>query len=153
LIRDEAVAPILMKLVTKMSQRLRKSGHYAQGVHLSLLFTGGNHWHKGKKIASPLFDTRDIYRHIFRLYQQRSFFDPITHIAVSCFDLAPTTHLQLDLFTSGLLKERLNMAVDELNYRYGDYVVTPGLMLGTFEAVPDRIAFGGMKELEELVLA
>ena len=32
-------------------------------------------------------------------------------------------------------------------------MITPALMLGTGENVPDRVAFGGVKELEEAVMA
>jgi hypothetical protein len=32
----------------------------------------------------------------------------------------------------------------------GDFVITPALMLGMEDIILDRIAFGGVKELEEL---
>ncbi len=59
--------------------------------------------------------------------------------------------IQLELFDDVEKKARLVDALDTINARYGDYVITPALMLGTEENVPDRVAFGGIKELEELV--
>ena len=36
------------------------------------------------------------------------------------------------------------------NNKYGEFVITPALMMGMDDTIIDRIAFGGVKELEEL---
>jgi hypothetical protein len=41
-------------------------------------------------------------------------------------------------------------AMDQINDKYGEFVITPALMMGMDETIIDRIAFGGVKELEEL---
>jgi hypothetical protein len=41
-------------------------------------------------------------------------------------------------------------AMDKINDKYGEFVITPALMMGMDEMIIDRIAFGGVKELEEL---
>jgi hypothetical protein len=41
-------------------------------------------------------------------------------------------------------------AMDRINDTYGEFVITPALMMGMDEVILDRIAFGGVKELEEL---
>jgi hypothetical protein len=41
-------------------------------------------------------------------------------------------------------------AMDRINDEYGEFVITPALMIGMDEVILDRIAFGGVKELEEL---
>jgi hypothetical protein len=40
--------------------------------------------------------------------------------------------------------------MDRINDTYGEFVITPALMLGMEEVILDRIAFGGVQELEEL---
>ncbi len=42
--------------------------------------------------------------------------------------------------------------MDRINDKYGEFVITPAfaLMMGMDETIIDRIAFGGVKELEEL---
>jgi hypothetical protein len=40
--------------------------------------------------------------------------------------------------------------MDKINDTYGEYVITPALMMGLEKEVVDRIAFGNVKELEEL---
>jgi hypothetical protein len=37
-----------------------------------------------------------------------------------------------------------------MNDRYGEYVVTPALMMEMDTEILDRISFGGVKELEDL---
>jgi hypothetical protein len=43
-------------------------------------------------------------------------------------------------------------AMDRINDKYGEFVITPALMMGMRETILDRIAFGGVKELEELLM-
>jgi hypothetical protein len=43
-------------------------------------------------------------------------------------------------------------AMDEIDDKYGEFVITPALVTGTDDTILDRIAFGGVKELEELYL-
>jgi hypothetical protein len=40
--------------------------------------------------------------------------------------------------------------MDKVNDRWGEFVVTPALMLGMEKIILDRISFGGVKDLEEL---
>jgi hypothetical protein len=37
-----------------------------------------------------------------------------------------------------------------INDRYGEFVITPALMMGMENTILDRIAFGGVKEMEEI---
>ena len=62
-------------------------------------------------------------------------------------------NLQLNFFEDVLRKRSLSKAVDKINERWGNFVISPARMLfGDGEMVPDRIAFGGVKELEEFTL-
>ncbi|MBV8891348.1 MAG: hypothetical protein JO266_05125 [Acidobacteria bacterium] len=40
--------------------------------------------------------------------------------------------------------------MDRINDRWGEFVVTPALMMGMDDIILDRISFGGVKELREL---
>lgn len=146
------LAPLIMKLTQKMAQRLRKHGYYAQGVYLSVLFRDGSHWHQGTKTKQVLLSTSEIYRQIFRLASHCPYRKPVHTIAVSCFNLQQSENLQLSLLAPTLKQEQLFKAVDKINSTWGDYVITPALMLGTESNVPDRVPFGGVKELEEMVV-
>ena len=143
----EELAPILHKLIEKCSLRMRSAGYYAQGVHLSLLYRDHSFWHHGHVSHQVLFDSRDIYRQAFRLLTSSPYRAPVTNIAVSCFDLLKNNSCQLDLFGAIEKKTNLVTALDKINNLYGDFIITPALMLATKDLVPDRISFGGIKDL------
>jgi hypothetical protein len=50
---------------------------------------------------------------------------------------------------NGILRGHAEV-MDKINDKYGEFVITPALMMGMDETIIDRIAFGGVKELEEL---
>ncbi len=148
----EQLAPILQKLVEKMGARLRKAGFQTKGVHLSLLFRDFSFWHRGQTLSKIIFDSREIYKEAFGLLTDCPYQRPVREIAVSCFNLVKMATSQLALFEDITRKERLIKAVDQINERWGHFVITPGRMLDTKQVVIDRIAFGGVKELEEFTL-
>ena len=41
-------------------------------------------------------------------------------------------------------------ATDQINDRWGEFVITPALMMGMDDIILDRISFGGVKELQEI---
>jgi hypothetical protein len=49
-----------------------------------------------------------------------------------------------------LLSAAVAEAMDRINDKYGEFVITPALMMGMDETILDRITFGDVKELEEL---
>ena len=146
------LAPILSKLVTKMGARLRRAGYKASGIHLAISYRDGSFWHKGVTFPKIFFDSRDIYRQAYKIMCKSPYKKPVRDLAVSAFNLLKRTSTQLDFFEDIERKERLVWAVDEVNDRWGDFVITPARMLTASDAVPDRIAFGGIKELEEFTI-
>ena len=47
-------------------------------------------------------------------------------------------------------KKGVQDAADRINDKWGEYVVTPALMMGMKNVIIDRIAFGAVKELEDI---
>ncbi|MCL4398137.1 hypothetical protein M1403_03915 [Patescibacteria group bacterium] len=146
----EELVPILVKLVEKTGFRMRRAGYFARGVHVSLLYRDWSYWHHGEKTQELLFDGRDIYRHAFGILLHCPYRKPVHTLAVSCFNLENSGNRQLSLLQDLDKKEKVVEAMDEINEKWGNFVITPAMMLGTKSLVPDRIAFGGIKELEEL---
>jgi hypothetical protein len=62
--------------------------------------------------------------------------------------LIPHHSEQLEMFASR--SHAVAEAMYRINDKYGEFVITPALMMGMDETIIDRIAFGGVKELEEL---
>lgn len=148
----EEICPILCNLVEKMAGRLRAAGYKAYGVHLALFYKNGSFWHKGESGQSPIFSSKDFFTRAAALAKEASRNLPVGNIAVSAFNLIKTDSLQLEIFEDIEKRDSLTNAVDEINERWGDFVVKPALILKSKQNVLDRIAFGGVKELEEFSL-
>ncbi len=148
----EELSPILARLTEKTCSRLRSAGFTAGGIHLTLVYKDGSFWHKGRRLSENRFDTRDIYKAAYRLLIEAKPQTPVLNIAISCFDLSTGSKLQLGLFENEAKKEKLVKSEDLINRRYGDFTVASAKSFGGAKIVLDRIAFGGVRELEEFSL-
>jgi DNA polymerase IV len=142
------LARLLMKLCEKTGRRLRKAAYTAQGVHVSCVYTDFSFWHTGRKFEQSVYTTREIYIKALRLLNQSGYPKRVRNLAVSVYDLLPHQSEQLEMFASR--SHAVAEAMDKINDKYGEFVITPALMMGMDETIIDRIAFGGVKELEEL---
>jgi DNA polymerase IV len=142
------LAKLLMKLCEKTGRRLRKAKYSAQGVHAACVYTDLSFWHTGRKFDVPLYTTRDIYLKALRLLNSSGYPKRVRNLAVSVYDLIPNASEQLELFASP--SHAVSDAMDKINDKWGEFVITPALMMDMDDIILDRIAFGGVKELEEL---
>lgn len=147
----EELSPVLIKLVEKMSARMRKAGYKTRGVHVAILYKNGTFWHKGFTTDEYLFSSGDIYKRAYKIMTHSPYKYPVHTLAVSCFDLKKDACLQLSMLEDENKKSRLTKALDEISEKWGNFVITPAKMLGTQDLVKDRISFGGIKDLEEFV--
>lgn len=147
----EELSPILTKLVEKAGMRLRRAGFKAKGVHVAISFRDGGYWHKGLSFEKELLDSREIYKKAYSILSRCPYQKPARELAVSCFNLIKSNTSQLELFEDVEKKEKVVQSIDKTNNKWGEFVITPARMLSAKDEVPDRIAFGGVKELEEFV--
>jgi len=61
--------------------------------------------------------------------------------------------MQMDLFGNLEKKQKLVEAVDKINEKWGDFVITPALMLGMENTIIDRVSYGNIKELQNMVIS
>lgn len=145
------LSQILCKLVEKMGARLRRGNYTAQGVHLSCLFSDYSYWHKGVKTLTPLYSNSDLYKEAEKILFKKPENKLVRILAVSCHYLQKNLFMQTSLLTDELKKHKLIQAIDKVNNRYGAFVVCSARMMGLDNKILDRIAFGGVKELEEFM--
>jgi DNA polymerase IV len=141
------LSPIIRKLVEKTGIRMRRNGFAAGGVHLAVVYRDFSFWHKGVKLQDYIFDSRDIYEKIFKLLIQNPYRKPVREIAVSCFNLKQSQNTQMNLLEDMDKKANRVRAIDQINAKWGDFVITPARMMGMKEIVIDRVSFGSIKEL------
>ena len=142
------LARLLMKLCEKTGRRLRRAGFSARGVHVACVYTDLSWWHQGRKFDVPAYTTSEIYVKALRLLNASECAKTVRNLAVSVYELIPSTDEQLGLFSSP--SHRVSEAMDRINDRWGEFVVTPALMMGMDDVILDRISFGGMKDLREM---
>lgn len=142
---------LLMKLCEKMGRRLRKKSFVAHGIHFWALYKDHTSWHRGRMMQEQMYTTFELFRNTMLIFNQQPEIKKITHMGVSCYALSPTDRLQLGLFEDLHSKERKAAdAMDEINNRYGEFTIVPGIMMNMDDLILDRIAFGGVKDLEDL---
>lgn len=139
---------ILSKLVEKVGFRMRGSNYQARGVHLGIKFVDHQYWNQGISLSQPIFLSQDIYKIAQNLLLGSPDDLPVRNLSVSCFNLSARDNLQLGLFEDTLRKESLMSALDDINDRWGSFVIAPALMVGTKGAVRDSISFGNVRSLK-----
>jgi DNA polymerase IV len=94
-----------------------------------------------------VYTTQEIYLKPLRLLNMSDYTKRVRNLAVSVYDLVPHRSEQLEMFASR--SHAVAEAMDKINDKYGEFVIAPALMMGMDDTIIDRIAFGGVKELEE----
>jgi len=147
----EELSVILMKLCEKMGRRLRRAGYEAQGLHIAFLYHDYTFWHKGKKRNTKISSTIDLYKGLLLLFHLQPEKKVVVKISISCYDLVKKDNSQLELFDEDRNKKiKVSEALDKVNDQYGEFTIIPALMMKSDNLALDRIAFGGVKELEDL---
>lgn len=138
---------IMMKMCEKVGRRLRKNNLVAKGIYLRLGYIDGTGFGHSRKFAnSIMFASHDIFQHAQIILRENFNYNPVRLLAVGCFELSENQPQQLELFSPK--KESLVKAMDEINDRYGEFIVTTARMMDTDNEAPDRIAFGKVREIE-----
>lgn len=119
-------------------------------------------WHHGEKVLHRLYATADIYESAKKLLYQAEIANRVKIMSVHVFGLEPWDPEQLSLFAAAEnckgqqvdyssraidAGKRLSDAVDEINNRYDEFVVTSGTMIDMNGTILDRIAFGQVRDL------
>ena len=145
------LSSLLMKLTEKMGRRLRNAQKTARGVHVACGYSDGSWWHKGNTFAEDMFTTDELFKKVMLVFNKEPQRKVVTKLDVCCFELQDATCIQESLFeTERERKREVSKAADTINNKWGEWTIYPALMHGREKEVIDRIAFGGVKELEEV---
>jgi DNA polymerase IV len=144
----QELSKILAKLCEKTGRRMRRNNYSAHGVHLWVLFANRTHWAKGRHTHNQLYASQDIYIYAQRLLNEIAIPANVTNIGVSVYKLTPSQPRQQSLFAETRLDSyALADATDDINNRYGEFTIVPGIMTGMEGLILDRIAFGSVKDM------
>ncbi len=143
------ISRLLLKLCEKMGRRLRAKAFTAKGIHLWFSYRDHTSWHRGRTMYQEMYTTMELYRSAHFILDAQPEKKIITHMGVSCYQLNKSNERQLSLFEQDSFKARsVSDAADKINDVYGEFTVIPGSMINMDNVILDRIAFGGMREME-----
>ncbi len=145
------LSSLLMKLTEKMGRRLRNAQKTARGVHVACGYSDGSWWHTGKTFDEDMFTTDELFKKVMLVFNKQPQRKVVTKLDVCCFELQDAACIQESLFeTERERKREVSKAADTINSTWGEWTIYPALMHGREKEVIDRIAFGGVRELEEV---
>ena len=145
------LAKLLMKLSVKLGRRMRSMEYHAGGINVSFVYTDRSHWHRSMKLHSHVYTDQDIFRNALRVMNMQPKQKRVSNLAVTVYNLEPFFPEQSSLFDGTRSDPTATAkATDIINDRYGNFVITPALMMNMKGIIEDRIAFGGVKDLQDL---
>ena len=128
-------------------------------------------WHEGNRLNHRLYATADIYEAAKHLLKRAEIHTDVRIMAITTYDLEPWDPEQLSIFdaqderprteaksSKGAIAQtvyrsqeatrRLSDAMDAVNTRYGEFVITPGAMMDMKGEILDRIAFSATPQMD-----
>lgn len=129
-------------------------------------------WHHGETLPYRLYSTSDIYGAARKLLQSAVISSRVKIMSVHVFGLQPWEPVQTSIFDAKYelgskhqasdksplramhttvrsveVGKRVSDAVDAINDRYGEFVLTPAMMMDMQGTILDRIAFGQVRDM------
>ncbi len=148
---ESVILPRFQYLCETTGKKLRYNNVDARGVYVWAMFQSGDHWYTRKMFKTTFFSDREIYRRALYLFNQRPKHMIITAMGVTLYKLEPSSRSQLSIFDEVNKEEWLTEAIDEINERYGNFIVCSANALVGKDKVKQKIPFGGTRYFELLL--
>lgn len=135
------LAGLLMKLSEKVGRRMRAQRYSARGIKLFLRLADHSYFMQSKKMSYNLYSSVDIYKAAFKLLKLNT--KIVREISVSVYALNNLNYEQENLFQSSYYNPiKIANAMDQINDRYGEYMISSALMANMQNVIIKRVAFG-----------
>lgn len=147
----DVILPRFHYLCETTGKKLRYKQVDARGILVWFHYANGE-WETWRKMFNTKFYTdKEIYERAMLMFNRRDPTLDIASMGVTCYKLTPSTRNQLSLFESLNKEEWLTEAIDEINERYGNFVITKLSALDGKKVVKQKIPFGGTEYFELLL--
>lgn len=137
---------LLFKLCEKMGRRLRKSGFSARGIHLALSYHD-SYVHTQRMQSQPMHSTKSLFLASLRVLNEIHRDKRVVKIAVCCYELVKEDNTQLEIFDIRDKELNLTKALDDINDTFGEFCISPALMMGMDNLIIKRVAFGKVNQV------
>lgn len=148
---DNILLPRFHYLCETTGKKLRYNNVDARGVLVWFHFDTGESWVQRKMFKSTFYTDQEIYRRALLLYNQRPKAINVASMGITCYMLTPSSRNQQGLFDETRKAEWITQAIDEINERYGNFVICSANSLEGKKVVKQKIPFGGTRYFELLL--
>lgn len=148
---ENFLLPCFQYLCETTGKKLRFNNVDARGVLVWARFQNGESFVLRKMFKSSFYTDQEIYRRALYLFNQRPKHMIIQTMGITCYMLTPSQRSQLSMFESVNKEEWLTETVDELNERYGNFIIHAASSLKGKQLVKQKIPFGGTKYFDLLL--
>lgn len=148
---DRILLPRFHYLCETTGKKLRYQGVDARGIAVWFHFDTGEGMTVRKMFRTTFYTDQEIYRRALLLYNQKPQGINVASMGITCYQLTPSNRSQQSLFEDVTKAEWLTEAIDELNERYGNFVICTANSLEGKRVVKQKIPFGGTRYFELLL--
>ena len=114
---------VLLQLSERVSRRMRKEGFYGKRIAITVRYSDFYTFSKQKTLSKWMNSGNEIFQYAFETFQSVSHPKPIRLLGVG-MSLLKREGGQLDLFEKRDKKDNLLKAMDRVNERFGDWMLT-----------------------------
>lgn len=147
---DKELLPRFHYLCETTGKKLRFNEADARGILVWMGFKDGYKWKARKTWTESFYTDKEIYKRARQLFDKRPRHSDITIMGITCYKLVPSNRPQSSLLEEVNKQDKLTRAVDELNERYGNFIIHSLNTLKGKQIVKQKIPFTGTKYLDLL---
>lgn len=148
---DAFLLPRFQYLCETTGVKLRYNNVDARGVLVWAHFQTGDSWSQRRMFKTTFYTNQEVYRRALFLFNQRPKHMIIQALGLTCYMLTPSSKSQMSLLDSTNKELWLTEAMDEINERYGSFMIHAASTLEGKRVVKQKIPFGGTRYFELLL--
>jgi DNA polymerase-4 len=147
---DTVLLSRLQYLAQTSAMKLRAGGLTARGVLVWCGLNPHGFWQQRQMFPTAAYTDQEIFRRASNLFLNRPH-RTVTAIGMTCYGLAPTNRDQTSLDPRHQMDDNLTTAVDAVNSRYGNFVLTYADALSGKQVIKQKIPFGSTEYFDMLI--
>jgi len=140
--RDDIILPRFQYLCETTGKKLRSQNLDARGVLVWAYFQNGQGFRLRRMYNESFYTDKEIYSRALSLFNQRPKHMNVSIMGITCYQLTKSSRSQLSFLDEVNKQEWLTTAVDEINERYGTFVIHSLNTLEGKRKVKQKIPFG-----------
>lgn len=148
---ENLILPRFHYLCETTGKKLRHIGMSARGVIVWAHFANGERWHNRTTYAYSFYTDKQIYSRALNQFSKRPKHMVISSMGITCFMLEPSARDQRSLFEEINKEDLLTFAIDEINERYGTFMICSLNSLEGKKHVKQKIPFGSTSYFDVLL--